>query len=485
MRSVPRAASAFAVAAIAVGGLALAPLVRAQPTPVIVPGVAPLPGSSSSVYTGTGPIVGAVSSAPKVDESPPPPLAEPAHVVGGWKQLWTEASKNTVDLRIALAEIERAEAATRIAWGAALPQVNASATLTHIPAGGSGSASFFPASSNTLSMQISAVQPLINLRAWHAIGTARELEDLAHLSIADVRRRVGVGLARAAVGIASAQRLAELNRVSLQAALERLALTRKRLAAGVGDTRDLVRAQQDVAQSRSVIAGADEALVQAREGLAVLLSLSGELGVAADPGALEAEILAFCGDVKGKPEERPDVIIAKKQIDIAKRNVDDIALKFVPTLTAQLSANATGLAFSGPFVTGWTISGTLSIPLYDGGVRYGEKRDREALVEEARARAVQTEVSAMVEVSQARRAIAVAEAAQVAAREARDLAAEADRLARVAYAAGVGTNFDLIDAGRTLRTAETQLILRDLDVARARLSLPFLEGNCAGVTAAK
>ena len=39
---------------------------------------------------------------------------------------------------------------------------------------------------------------------------------------------------------------------------------------------------------------------------------------------------------------------------------------------------------------------------------------------------------------------------------------------------------DLIDAGRTLRTAETQLILRDLDLASARLSLPFLQGNCAG-----
>src|SRR6185369_10379160 len=106
----------------------------------------------------------------------------------------------------------------------------------------------------------------------------------------------------------------------------------------------------------------------------------------------------------------------------------------------------------------------LSIPFFDGGVRYGEKRDRIALVEEAKARTVQTEVAALVERAQARRAIEVAIAAQTAAKEARDLAAEADRLARLAYAGGVGTNFDLIDAGRTLRTAETQLILRDLDV---------------------
>ena len=127
--------------------------------------------------------------------------------------------------------------------------------------------------------------------------------------------------------------------------------------------------------------------------------------------------------------------------------------------------------------------GVLTIPLYDGGVRYGERRDRVALVDEARARVVQTEVSISVEVAQARRAISVAEEAQTAAREARDLAREADRLARLAYASGAAgtTNFDLIDAGRTLRNAEEQLLLRELDLAKARVSLPFVEGRCEGV----
>ncbi len=462
-------------------GLLFAPLVSvAAPAPVTAPPIAPMPSASPTVgagLAGAGP-----ASSVSVDETAAPEVTPAKRTLGGWNELWSEVGKTSADLRIALAEIERAEAATRIAWGGALPTVNASATLTHIPGGGSGSASFQPANTNALQMQISAVQPLINLRAWHAIGTARELEDIAALSIHDVRRRLALGLAKAAVGIASAQRLAELNRIGLDAARDRLLLTRKRLAAGVGDARDLVRALQDVAAARAVIASADEQLVQAREALAQLLVIPGDLGLAQDEAALEKEIQTFCGGKAPSGAPRIDVVIAEKQIDIAKRNVDDIALKFVPTLTAQMSANASGLAFSGPFATGWSISGVLTIPLYDGGVRYGERRDREAQVEEAEARAVQTKVGALIEMSQARRAISVAEAAETSAREARDLAKEADRLARLAYAAGIGTNFDLIDAGRLLRQSETQLVLRELDTARARLSLPFVEGSCAGVT---
>ena len=119
-----------------------------------------------------------------------------------------------------------------------------------------------------------------------------------------------------------------------------------------------------------------------------MLQIPGDVGVGGDTDAIERQIMEFCtpkGDQAAPtPDKRIDVIIANKEIEIAERNVDDIALKFVPTLTVQLSANATGLAFAGPFSTGWSASGVLTIPLYDGGVRYGEMRDRKALVEEAK-----------------------------------------------------------------------------------------------------
>jgi outer membrane protein TolC len=474
-----RSRALVVVGVVAIGVVASGRLVRAQPGPV----GAPIPGASAAA--GVTGLPAPATSGVTLNEAPADPLSPATRTLAGWNEVWATIDKSNVDMRIALSEIERAEAATRIAYGAALPTLTASATITHVPGNGTGSFSTVPTTGSTydlLSMNLSFSMPLVNLRAWHAIETSKVLEDVARMSLFDVRRRVGLSLARAAVAIASAQRLAELNRVQLQMSLDRLLLTRKRLAAGVGDARDLVRAQQDVATARAAIPAADEQLREAREGLAAVLQISGDVGLAGEPEAIEQQIMSFCTPTSDQNpnEKRIDVLIAEKEIEVAERNVDDIALKFVPTLTVQLSANATGLAFAGPFATGWSASGVLSIPLYDGGVRYGEMRDRKALVEEAKAKAVSATVGAFIEIAQARRAIDVAVAAQTAAREARDLAAEADRLQRIAYAAGIGTNFDLIDAGRTLRTAETQLILRDLDLASARLSLPFLQGNCTG-----
>lgn len=423
------------------------------------------------------------ASSVTVDESTPPPPGKPAKTVAGWNGLWEELPKASADLRIALAEIERAEAATRIAYGAVLPTLTATGTWSYssrpqFVAGGL-------ATGGVLQAQLSATLPLINLRSWHQIGTQKMLEEITRLDSLEVRRRLGLGLARAAASIAAAQRLTEGNRTSLSLSLDRLTLTKKRLAAGVGDARDLVRAQQDVATARSVIAPADESLLQAEEALATLIGTPGSIGLGVDLDGLDREIRGFCGENGATDKDRLDVTIAKKRIELAERNVDDITLKFVPTLTAQASAGIAGAAFSGPFNDVEQISVILSIPLYDGGVRYGEKRDRVALVEEAKAKELQVQVAAMVERAQARRALDVALAAQKSAKEARDLAAEADRLAQAAYAGGVGTNFDLIDAGRRLREAETQLVLRDLDVAKARLALPFVEGTCVGVAKEK
>lgn len=424
-------------------------------------------------------ITAAPSTSVTVDESSPPPPGKPDKTLAGWSSLWEELPKASADLRIALAEIERAEAATRISYGAVLPTINASATWSY-----SSVRQFVAgqlASGGILQAQLSASQVLVNLRSFHQIGTQKALEEVVRLDALEVRRRLGLGLARAAASIAAARRLTEGNRTSLQLSLDRLLLTKKRLAAGVGDARDLVRAQQDVATARAVIAPADESLLQAQEGLATLIGATGSIGLAVDLEGLDQQLRSFCGEPGATDKERLDVTIAKKRIAIAERNVEDITLKFVPTLTAQASAGLTGPAFGGPFANVEQISVVLSIPLFDGGVRYGEKRDRVALVEEARARALQVQVAAMVERAQARRALDVALAAQRSAKEARDLAAEADRLAQAAYAGGVGTNFDLIDAGRRLRESETQLVLRDLDVAKARLALPFVEGTCAGV----
>ncbi len=473
----PRAAAGVAIVSL---GL-LAPFASAQSNAVTAPSTSPSSAGSFVPITPSAVVIPPAPSAPPpVNESHPAPLAPPGRAIAGWGSLWQEFGRGNPDMRVALDEMERAEAATRIAWGGVLPNASGQVIFSHVPSSGSPG-TFIIGRGDFMAAQLSITAPLVNLRGIHAIGTARVSEDIAALSLADVRRRVAVALARQALAIAAAAKLANIDRVNVDAALDRLDLTRRRITAGVGDQRDLVRAQQDLATARAVIPGDDEALRQAREALAQLIGQTGDLGIGADPQALEQEMLRFCGS--SNELVRPDVEMAKVQVVIAERNVDDILLKFAPTLSASASLSAAGPAFDGPYQSGWSLGAVLTIPLYDGGVRYGERRDRVALVDEARANVIKTQVGVEIETAQARRAIGVAEDAMVSAREARDLAREYDRLARIAYANGAAgtTNFDLIDAGRQLRAAEETLVVRELDIAKARVSLPFIEGRCEGV----
>ncbi len=482
--------SATSVALALLGALVVAPVVLAQagatrPAPVAstsARGAASTSASASASAKASAAALAASSAAADVDESEPPPLPKATKSVAGWRALWDEGAKSNLDLRVAVDEIERAEAATRVAWGGVLPTATGVVTLGYASTSNTLFATVPTGSS--LSGDLVVVAPLVHLRNAHAIGTARVGEDVARLSLVDVRRRFALSLSRALLSIAAARRLAEIYRVGLRGALARLELTRARVGIGVGDARDLLRAQQDVASARAAIPGADEALRQAREGLAILFGQTGELDVAGDPSALQAELATFCGAAtSGTP--RADVAIAKKQVELAQRNVDDVALLFAPTLSARLDLGTLGAPLAGPYANGWSVLGVLTIPLYDGGVRYGEKRDRVALVDESRARALQTEVAVATEGAQARRAIEVAVAAEHAAREARDLARKIDEAQRGAYEVGASgtTNFDVIEAGRSLRQAEGLLVVRELELARARVSLPFVDGSCAGVGA--
>src|SRR5262249_54353682 len=65
-------------------------------------------------------------------------------------------------------------------------------------------------------------QPILALRPWHQIGTAKVNTAASKLSLEDVKRNLALNVANALVGVITAERVAEINRVGLQQALARL-----------------------------------------------------------------------------------------------------------------------------------------------------------------------------------------------------------------------------------------------------------------------
>jgi outer membrane protein TolC len=128
-------------------------------------------------------------------------------------------------------------------------------------------------------------------------------------------------------------------------------------------------------------------------------------------------------------------------------------------------------------LTGWQAQLLLTIPLYDGGLRYGLAAEREALSNEARTQYEALVRQARSDVRVAFESVKRAEAALVAATHAAQLAKSALDLATVAYQAGATTNLEVIDAERRARDAETAAAVAEDNARQARVDLLAASGR--------
>ncbi len=496
---------------VALCALALAPLLAAapaaaQPAPAPPAGAAPPTGAGRPTTTGSAPAPGTPAAAPGTTTAalgapgatPLPPrltiddpmladVAAPARVLATWRDAVRLVSTRDVEYAIALAEIERAEGVRRQALAAALPTVSASGAVTvqlirnEITsvdfATGAPTTQTVPASP-TAQAQITARHPILAPRAWHGIGTADAQIDVAKLSVEDRRRILVAAAADAVVGVVTSERVAEINRVGLHAAMERLQLTRRRQELGSGTMLDVVRFDQDVAIARATLIQGDESLRRARESLGVSLGETEPYGVPRGftLDGLEADARAICQPTS--LQDRADLRAARATIELAERGVTDADLLYLPT--AEISTTATlsseELATTDHFA--WNVQALLTIPIWDGGARYGAHRAAVAEVDQARQRAMGLTRVARVESAQARRGIEVANQALVVARTSRDLAREVERLSQRAWEAGAGTSFDLVDAGRRVREAELQLAVREFELIRSQIAALLVASSC-------
>ena len=451
------------------------------------PPVAPAPPSPQAAPTSPLPVTPFPLPLVENDEMLVP-VAPAPHIVASWDEALAALRSRSTDLRIALDEIERSDAQWRQALALSLPTLTGSGNLTwNVVRNNLCSQGICGEVPNavTYGATIALTQPAFAPRAWHAARTANLAVGVAALSAEDQKRVLTIALANAVVSVVTAERISEINRVGLRAALDRLTLARRRVALGAGNALDTVRADQDVSVARSAVVTGDESLRQARETLGLALGSADPWGVPPDINlnGVEASARATCASA-ATLEERADIAAARGTTEIARRNVDDARLRFSPTV--DLVSNFGLIGSSGdPSATyasrlheAWTIAGVLTVPFYDGGARYGAVRENRVLEDEAMQRLEAARRAASVEVTQARRAVLVAEQNRVVAERSRDLARETERLSRIAFQAGSGTSLDLIESGRRLREAEIQLALQEFGLVRARIAALLSLSRC-------
>jgi outer membrane protein, multidrug efflux system len=433
---------------------------------------------------------------------PPPPVSDPMlaptpapkRVLSSWQEGIQYLRARSTDLKIALAEVLQAEALTRIALAQYLPWVNANNAggagfshqlITRAVAGGIGLGASGIVSTtrvpipNSYSGSLVVQQALINVQEFDQISIDELSEDASRLSVDAEKRTLVLSLANQIVAVVTAEREADINRVGLRVALEQLEITNRKQALGAANGLDVVRAQQNAANARATLVTGDESLREAREALGLALGVPEETGVApsVNVGALASSAMESCHAVADL-DRRPDIAQAQMQLDVAKRNLQNVWYSFLPTVSVSSTLSAASPVSAGFPNPLWNVQGSLEVPIWDGGTRYGNLRNARAAQDIATQQLEALRRQAIVQIEQAQRQLVVAEASDRVATEQRDLAQQNDTMTQTAYAVGQGTSLELVTASEAHRQAEINLALQDFNVVKARLLALLALATC-------
>ena len=414
------------------------------------------------------------------------PLLEPVPAapreLGSWEEAVQLFSQRSTDLRIAAAEVVRARGLRRQAIGALLPQASgnalASFSLISPPEGIDPAQAALYGVGAYQTVGLVASLAVIDVRAWNQVAQAMDGVKATRLSLEDSRRLLLLNLAQLLLNTVAAENLADLNRVGLRDSLERLALTEKATRAGASTEIDLGRTRQDAEVARAQVVSGDEQVRQAREALGFALAVDQPVSVRSDfqLNGLADRVLGQCRAIAGL-DERPDVKAAKAREEIAHRGVLDVKAQFLPTI--GIRTNAQAFVFAGGAIPIWNFQAVLTVPIWDGGSRYGALSAAHALEAEAAARSEAVERTGRIDIERTRRGIEVATRSRDIAQKALTQAERIDALTRRAYDAGLGTSLELVTAASQLRQSQLTLALREYDVLRARVVALFALAECA------
>jgi outer membrane protein TolC len=366
----------------------------------------------------------------------------------------------------AYAEVERARAVVGETRSNALPTVVGNGTLTLLDSPRTaGGIPVQPQAGIVLGATLTV--PIVTPRPWVQWSQSKDQFEVSKASASDVRRLVATSVARAYLAIVAQKRVIEAATRARDTDKAHYDFAHQRYAGGVGNRIDEVRAEQQLQSDEANVQQQWSILGREREALGVLVGTAGPL----DAEEPNLQVDTEPGRALADAEHRSDVVAGGARLRASHRVVGQSWTDYSPYLTGTFTPFYANPATVNYPTTGWQAQLVLTIPFYDGGLRYGQKRERNAAEEESRIQLEATLRQARAEVRTAFEEIRRADAALDAARRAADLARRGLELAQIAYRGGATTNLEVIDAERTARDAETAVAVAEDGARQARLDM--------------
>jgi NodT family efflux transporter outer membrane factor (OMF) lipoprotein len=389
--------------------------------------------------------------------------------------LITEALSDNPSMRVAEARLRQAQALQDVAMAAQSPQVNAAAKSMRqrfsehstVPKPLAGSWQLFNEATVSVGYELdfwgrnrAAVEA--------AVGRTRAAE----VDRFAARLLLSTTVARSYLRLQHVYEQMDIAQATLRQREQILALTEKRMAAGLDSAWEQQQAQAALPPARQQILAIEEALALTRAQIAAQLGKGPDRGLAvarpqahADaPVALPSVLPA---DLLGR---RPDVVAQKWRVQAAAGDVSVARAQFYPNISLVALAGVQSLGLSSFPSAGSAIAGigpAVSLPIFDGGRLRGNLALRQAEYDTAVEQYNQTLVDALHDVVQQVTSLRSLSAQRQEQAQATATARRAYELALARYRDGVGNYLQVLTAQTQLlsqQALEAELQARQLDL---------------------
>jgi outer membrane protein TolC len=313
-------------------------------------------------------------------------------------------------------------------------------------------------------------QPLLTPQGLFLPGIARSFAEAAERGADETREQVLLNVARTYLSLQGIDGLLAAARDAERVALRREEDAKAQIAAGTAVEISLLRAQSDTAGARAQIAN----LTGQRESLLPLLeALVGEpvaplpLGQGGDAG------LGQPADERTQPWERTFAVrSAIAQVSGADKTVTYDKFLWLPTVAGVAKGNYNSNEGFAGTNTSYDLILSVSVPIYDRGLRYAQKHEDEARLQQAVASLASARARARANWEGARANLMAAQAVLDQADAQARVAKRAQEQIDVSARAGVATSLDLQVADQNLFQAQSAAAQAraNLDVRRAEVA---------------
>jgi outer membrane protein TolC len=297
----------------------------------------------------------------------------------------------------------------------------------------------------------------------------------AEATLERTKQQLVLDVKQAYFGLLTGQAGIDVALRTVAAADENLRVARARVAAGASPRFDEIQAEVNLANAQQGLIRTRNTLSLATQGLNALMAIPLDTMLAPRETMtiipVRTDVNAL---IRRALEARPELAELRARLAAAQAAIEVARSGGRPTVVLAAGpnyGNSSGALSSPVATTGWSVTLSATVPLFDGHLT--EQRVKEAEVRVEQLKASEAQLLQGIELDVRRAMINYASAAEelVTADKTIGQAQEGFRIATVRFSAGVSTNLEVIQAQQGLTQAEANRVaaLFDVNVARAQL----------------